>query len=69
MYIMQYPPDPDCPKCLGSGGISNMTGIGSFILYCDCRKPENLIKLRERCDHAYVCHKCGHIPEVALLTE
>lgn len=59
MEIVIYPPDPDCPKCKGSGAITDCSAKHFSYRKCDCARYENIQKIRDRCDHEYVCKKCG----------
>lgn len=68
-FILELP-DPDCPKCHGSGTLCDYQEYGRYPGYpkvkmggcsigpCDCRKYENKKKIQDRCVHEYVCKKC-----------
>lgn len=74
MFHIIYPPDPDCPKCHGSGVIANCDhkgnrwpgmpeGMTDSCLFgrCDCAAPGNQLKIQQRYDHEFVCKKCGKV--------
>ncbi len=67
MHFIIEPADPDCPKCNGTGSFSKYTGTAPNISFsisnCDCRNHANLAKIQARCDHEYVCEKCGKTHE------
>jgi hypothetical protein len=68
---MIEPADPDCQKCGGTGtvviyeeygkyhGNPGMKMASSGFSSCDCRKYENRKKIQDRCEHKFVCEKCG----------
>lgn len=66
MNLIEEPADPDCPHCHGSGTCyetrpSGATSSGEMLSIrpCGCRSYANRAKVRQTCDHVYVCIKCG----------
>lgn len=57
-FVTIFPPDPDCPKCSGTGtwheSKQNYLAGGP----CNCRRFENIKKVQDRCKHEFVCNKC-----------
>jgi len=73
-YHIIYPPDPDCEKCKGTGDyftepVGNIrtshSSIFNSIVYCDCRRYDNIQKIQDRCNHKYQCKctECGKVKE------
>lgn len=65
MHCVVYPYDPDCPLCKGSGFLYESIPYGQ----CFCQRYENIKKVQSRCQHEFVCKKCGKeqsIPTVKM---
>lgn len=69
-WIIIEPADPDCPKCRGTGTISESEVYGKYpgtdvpmgefsFGDCTCRSYANRQKIKDCCEHEFTCKKCG----------
>ena len=67
-YVVNAPADPDCTNCHGTGFRPKNPDYPSTdkfdpaylaIVSCECRSALNREKTQERCDHDWVCRRCG----------